>query len=405
MRLATLCRPSGLLLLGTLIACHTPQAGAGTPPPDAPPTPPGPADVRVALEPVTSELEQPTSVTHAGDGSDRLFVTQKTGLIRVIEGGALREAPFLDLSSRVSTTSEQGLLGLAFSPDYADDGRLFVNYTDLEGDTVIAEFTVSGDPNLADPASERVLLTVAQPYANHNGGGLAFGPDGYLYIGLGDGGAGGDPEGNGQDPRTLLGSLLRIDVNTRGDGETAGWAYAVPNDNPFVGRADAAPETWAYGLRNPWGFSFDRETGDLWIADVGQNAFEEVNRQPAGGPGGENYGWNRMEGPHCFDPAAPREPPERCDQTGLTLPVLSYSHASGDGRSVTGGYVYRGAALPELRGSYVFGDFVSGNIWRAVPEGDGYTRALLLEAAFPVVAFGEDESGELYVADFGGTPR
>jgi glucose/arabinose dehydrogenase len=403
MRLTTLLRPflkpGGLLLLGTLIACHTPQAEAGASSPDAPPTPPGQSDVRVALEAVTTELEQPTSVTHAGDGSDRLFVTQKTGLIQVIEAGAVRETPFLDLSNRVSTSSEQGLLGLAFSPDYANDGRLFVNYTDLEGSTVVAEFTVSDDPNLADPASERVLLTVAQPYANHNGGGLAFGPDGYLYIGLGDGGAGGDPEGNGQDPSTLLGSLLRIDV---GSGGEAGQPYTVPDTNPFVGRPDAAPEVWAYGLRNPWGFSFDRETGDLWIADVGQNAFEEINRQPAGSPGGENYGWNRMEGFHCFDPASPREPPERCDQTGLTLPVLAYSHASGDGRSVTGGYVYRGAALPELHGSYVFGDFVSGNIWRAVPEGESYTHTLLLEAGFPVVAFGEDEAGELYVADFGG---
>lgn len=392
----------GVLALGlTLIACHTPQAGAETPAPPETPAPTPPAEVAVRLEPVVTGLEQLTTVTHAGDSSGRLFITQKTGLTHVIQNDEVLEAPFLDLTGVVSTSSEQGLLGLAFHPDYAENGRLFVNYTDLEGSTVIAEYTVSDDPNLTDAASERVLLTIPQPYANHNGGGLAFGPDGYLYIGMGDGGAGGDPEGNGQDLSTLLGSMLRIGVDAQ-EGDSAGRAYTVPDDNPFVGQAGAAPEAWAYGLRNPWRFSFDRETGDLWIADVGQNAFEEVNRQSADSAGGENYGWNVMEASACFDPENPQEPPEGCDQEGLTLPVLEYSHASGDGRSITGGYVYRGAAIPGLAGSYVFGDFVSGNIWRAVPEGEGYTSTLLLEADFPVVAFGEDEAGELYVADFGG---
>lgn len=348
----------------------------------------------MTLEPVAEGLEQPTGVTNAGDGSGRLFVTQQTGQARVIEGGEVRETPFLDLSDEVSTGGERGLLDLEFHPDYAENGRFFVHYSDLQGDTVVSEFRVSEDPNVADPNSERVLLTVPQPYPNHNGGELAFGPDGYLYIGLGDGGAGGDPEENGQDPSTLLGAVLRIGV----DGEEP---YTIPADNPFASGEGGAPEVWAYGLRNPWRFSFDRETGDLWIADVGQNAFEEVNLQSANSAGGENYGWDIMEASSCFNEENAEEPLESCDQEGLTLPVLEYPHS--EGQSVTGGFVYRGEAIPALVGTYVFGDFVSGTIWGGVSSEDGtWSREELLSAGFPVVAFGEDEAGELYVADYGG---
>jgi len=386
-------RPGLLTLVLVLVSCGAPPAEADEP--QEPPSPPPPAEeVSVTLEPVAEGLEQPTGVTNAGDGSGRLFVTQQTGQARVIEGGEVRETPFLDLSDEVSTGGERGLLDLEFHPDYAENGRFFVHYSDLQGDTVVSEFRVSEDPNVADPNSERVLLTVPQPYPNHNGGELAFGPDGYLYIGLGDGGAGGDPEENGQDPSTLLGAVLRIGV----DGEEP---YTIPADNPFASGEGGAPEVWAYGLRNPWRFSFDRETGDLWIADVGQNAFEEVNLQSANSAGGENYGWDIMEASSCFNEENAEEPLESCDQEGLTLPVLEYPHS--EGQSVTGGFVYRGEAIPALVGTYVFGDFVSGTIWGGVSSEDGtWSREELLSAGFPVVAFGEDEAGELYVADYGG---
>ena len=384
-----------LPLVLTLAACGSPQADAETPNP-APSNPPAEGSApapTVTLEAFVSGLEQPTGVVNAGDGSGRLFVTQKTGLARVVQGGAVLDAPFLDLTDTVSTDAEQGLLGLAFHPDYAENGRFFVNYTRADGATVVAEFAVSEDANSADRGSEQVLLTISQPYANHNGGDLAFGPDGYLYIGMGDGGAGGDPEGNGQDPDTLLGAMLRIDVDN-------GEPYAVPQDNPFVGSESAAPEVWAYGLRNPWRFSFDREIGDLWIADVGQNAFEEVNLQPADSAGGENYGWNITEAESCFNEANPTAPLRSCDEEGLTGPVLSYPHS--EGQSVTGGYVYRGEAIPALNGFYVYGDFSSGTIWGAAVQGGGYASTELADAGFNVVAFGEDEAGELYVADFSG---
>ncbi len=350
----------------------------------------------MTLEAFVSDLEQPTAVINAGDGSGRLFVTEKTGLARIVQDGAVLDVPFLDLTDAVSTDSERGLLGLAFHPQYAENGRFFVNYTRSDGATVVAEFAVSDDSNVADAASERVLLTIPQPYANHNGGDLAFGPDGYLYIGMGDGGYRDDPEENGQNPATLLGAMLRIDINTSGE------SYAVPQDNPFVGTEGAAPEVWAYGLRNPWRFSFDRETGDLWIADVGQNAFEEVNFQSADSAGSENYGWNITEGESCFNEANPTAPLESCDREGLTGPVLEYPHS--EGQSITGGYVYRGKAIPALVGHYVYGDFASGTLWSAAAQaGGGYTGTELAESGFNVVAFGEDETGELYVADFGGT--
>ena len=382
-----------LPLIFTLVACGSPQAAAGTPGTGTPDT----SSPQVRLEPVVSDLAQPTSVVSADDGSGRLFITQKTGLVRVIKNGQTLSAPFLDLTGAVSTSSEQGLLGIAFHPDYAQNGRFFVNYTRQDGATVIAEYAVSDDPNVADSSAKKVLLTIAQPYSNHNGGDLVFGPDGYLYIGTGDGGAGGDPHGNAQNKAALLGKMLRIDVTTANSEP-----YGIPADNPFVGSAGARPEVWAYGLRNPWRFSFDRKTGDLWLADVGQNAFEEVDYQPKSSKGGENYGWNIMEADSCYNDAEPTAPLKTCAEQGLVKPVLAYSHSVG--QSVTGGYVYRGQVVPALQGRYLYGDFVSGTLWSAAAQGDGsYQSTRLLDSGFNVVAFGEDETGELYVADFSGT--
>jgi glucose/arabinose dehydrogenase len=297
----------------------------------------------------------------------------------------VQPAPFLDITDRVgSNRSEQGLLSLAFPPDHAVSGFFYVNYTDRRGDTVIARYRLSGgDPNQADAGGEQRVLQLDQPAANHNGGQLQFGPDGYLYIGTGDGGQGGDPWGNAQNPNVLLGKMLRIDV--------AGTdTYAVPGDNPFVSRPEARPEIWAIGLRNPWRFSFDRASGALYIADVGQNLFEEIHVQPATSPGGENYGWDTMEATQCFEPLT------GCDAGGLELPVAEYDHSQGC--SITGGYVYRGARYPELAGVYVFGDFCSGKIWGLRQEESGeWNLALLLDTEIAISSFGEDAAGETYV--------
>ncbi|MBB6098905.1 glucose/arabinose dehydrogenase [Deinobacterium chartae] len=349
--------------------------------------PPGAA---VRLEAVVSGLEAPVAVTHAGDGSRRLFVLEQGGTVRVVRDGRLLETPFLDISDKITSGGERGLLGIAFHPQYRSNGLFYLNYTDTAGATVIARYRVSADPDRADPASEAVLLRIAQPYPNHNGGQLAFGPDGYLYVGTGDGGAGGDPQNRAQNPQDLLGKLLRLEVG-------AGESYAVPSSNPFVNREGFRPEIWATGLRNPWRFSFDRASGDLWIADVGQNAVEEVNYQPANSRGGENYGWRRMEGSRCYQPET------NCDDGSLVKPVLEYLQGSDTGRSITGGYVYRGQAVPELQGRYVYGDFVSGRVWAAARgTGGRWTSALLLDTDYGVSTFGEDEAGELYLADYGG---
>lgn len=346
------------------------------------------ADVSLALEPVVSGLARPIGLVNAGDGSERLFAVEKNGAIRVIENGQVLASPFLTLT--VSTNSERGLLGLAFHPSYETNGSFFVHYTDPAGDTVISRFQVSaGDPNVADAGSELVLLTADQPFANHNGGQIAFGPDGFLYVALGDGGSGGDPEENGQDLSTVLGKLLRIDV----DSTDPGLAYAIPPSNPFVGDPGVREEIWAYGLRNPWRFSFDRLTGDLFIADVGQNQFEEVNFQAAGDPGGQNYGWDCFEASSSFEPAG-------CPESGFTFPILEYSHANGD-CSVTGGFVYRGQAFPKLQGIFLFADFCTGRLWGAEPDAmGGWDMELLLDLPFNVTTFGEDEAGELYVVEF-----
>jgi glucose/arabinose dehydrogenase len=353
----------------------------------APSDQPPPDTSALALQPVADGLAFPLYLT-APPGDDRLFVVEKGGRIRIVENGALLPTPFLDVSSLVSRGSEQGLLGLAFHPDYASNGRFFVDYTDTNGDTRIVQYHVSSDANTADPASAHILLTVEQPYSNHNGGQLAFGPDGDLFIGMGDGGSGGDPQGHGQDAGDLLGSLLRIDV----DSDTG---YAIPADNPWVDSSGARGEVWSIGLRNPWRFSFDRGNGDLYIADVGQNEIEEVNVSPsAGGRSrgrGANYGWNIMEGNSCFSSGS-------CDRSGLVLPVTQYTHA--DGCSVTGGYVYRGDAIPSLQGTYFYADFCSGWVRSFRFEDGTATEQRSWPSLAPggsVPSFGEDARGELYL--------
>ena len=339
---------------------------------------------QIELTPIVSGIDSPLAITHAGDGSGRLFITLQVGRILIHDGQQVLPTPFLDIGALVSTDGERGLLSAAFHPNYVSNGFVYVNYTDLNGDTVVARYTVSGDPNLVDPASAVILLTISQPFANHNGGQLQFGPDGYLYVGTGDGGGGGDPSNNAQNLNSLLGKMLRIDVN-------AGPSYGIPPNNPFIGDPAALPEIWALGLRNPWRFSFDRLTGDLWIADVGQANLEELNIQTAGSAGGENYGWRLMEGDSCFNPAS------GCNDGSLTLPVLQYDHSLGC--SISGGYRYRGQDHPGLAGIYFYGDFCTGRIWGATQDAAGsWAAEELLDTDFRISAFGEDEEGEMYVA-------
>jgi glucose/arabinose dehydrogenase len=315
-------------------------------------------------------------------------VVEQGGTIRILDNGVALPSPFLDVSSRVACCGEQGLLSVAFPPGFTVKRHFYVNYTRTQdGATVVARYRLSaGDANAADPASEEVVLTIPQPFANHNGGQLAFGPDGYLYIGMGDGGSGGDPLNNAQTPGTLLGKLLRIDVES---GEVP---YGIPPTNPFLGMDGYRPEIWALGLRNPWRFSFDRGTGDLHIGDVGQGNFEEIDFQPAGDPGGRNYGWNIMEGDRCYPPGT-----VGCNRTGLALPVFVYDHSLGC--SVTGGHVYRGSAFPSLQGVYLFGDYCSGRIWGIRKNGAAWDNALLADTTSAISSFGEDESGNVYVVN------
>jgi len=340
----------------------------------------------IALTQIAFGFDQPLGIAHAGD--TRLFIIQQTGRIAIFDGTNVLAQPFLDVSSLVSCCGERGLLGLAFHPRYRENGFFYIDYTDRNGNTVVARYSVSTtDPNRADPSSARVLLNVAQPYSNHNGGHLAFGPDNYLYIGLGDGGSAGDPGNRAQDLSTLLGKILRIDV----DG---GSPYAIPPSNPFVNRAGARGEIWAFGLRNPWRYSFDRATGDLWIADVGQNAWEEIDFAPAASIGGENYGWRKMEGTHCYNPST------NCRDAAMILPIYEYSHA--EGCSVTGGYVYRGAKYSALKNNYLFADYCSGSVWATKRSADGtFTTKKILSTNASVTSFGEDVAGELYLIDGG----
>jgi glucose/arabinose dehydrogenase len=349
---------------------------------------PVPVHVQASLELAASGFTLPVHITHAGDGSGRLFVVEQCGRIMIVRNGVVQPTPFLDVSAQVSCGDERGLLSIAFPPGYAEKGHFYICYTDGPGDIVVARYGRSADPDTADPATGETLLVIPhRTYANHNGGQLAFGPDGYLYLGTGDGGGGGDPEGNGQDPASLLGKILRIDV------ESGVAPYAIPPNNPFVNAPGFLPEIWALGLRNPWRFSFDRLAGDLYIADVGQASFEEVNFQPVAGPGGANYGWNIMEGAHCFG-AVP------CDQTGLTLPVHEYGHSQGC--SITGGFVFRGPASAGLSGKYIFGDYCSGRIWALQQTGGGWSNILLADTGYTISSFGEDEAGNVYAADHGG---
>ena len=339
---------------------------------------------------VADGFEAPLYVAEVPGSPGSLVVIEQQGVLRLVEDGSVRASPFLDLTDRVgSASSEQGLLGLAFHPGFSGNGVAIVGYTDLAGDSVVSRLRMLADGSGLDPASEEVLLQVDQPFANHNGGHLLYGPDGYLYLGFGDGGLAGDPNLNGQNKGSLLGDLLRIDVGESGP-------YAIPPDNPYAdgGPGGERPEVWASGLRNPWRFHFDRATGDLWIADVGQNLYEEVNVQPAG-VGGLNYGWNLYEGSHHFPSLAPAAVPA----PGFTFPVAEYDH--NEGRcSVTGGPVYRGAALPGLVGSTLYADYCSGTVWRL--DGAGAEPAVLLETGFPVSSFGEDAAGEVYVLDYAG---
>jgi glucose/arabinose dehydrogenase len=325
---------------------------------------------------ITVGLKRPVDIQPANDGSGRLFIIEKPGYIRVFENGELLAGPFLDITDRVNDNSnEMGLLGLAFHPAYEQNGFIYVNYTGAGGNTFISRFQAAG--NSADPDSETILLTINQPYPNHNGGAATFGPDGYLYLGLGDGGLAGDPHKNGQNKDALLGKILRIDVD-HGD------PYMIPTDNPF------GNEVWAYGLRNPWRISFDRANGDLWIGDVGQGDWEEIDYLPAGSQGGANFGWSIMEGNHGYDGGA---------QPGLLLPAAEYNHDYGC--SVTGGYVYRGA-MPEWNGIYLYGDYCTGYIWGTFLSGGTVQNQLLFESGGTITSFGEDERGELYLASYNG---
>lgn len=349
-------------------------------------------------------FNDPVHIAHAGDGSGRLFVVEQRGRIVIVRDGAIVQAPFLDITDRVDCCGERGLLSVAFPADYHNKGYFYVNYTDLSGNTVVARYHTSSDPNLADPNSEERVLYIEQPFRNHNGGQLAFGPrDGYLYVGMGDGGSGGDPNNRAQNPSDLLGKILRIDVETNAvsrlteaaadvpPAATAADAYLIPSDNPFVGQESHRGEIWAMGLRNPWRFSFDRETGDLYIGDVGQNAFEEVDFQPAGSRGGDNYGWRILEGNRCYNPPGNCTPPP-----GYVPPIFDYGRSLGI--SVIGGVVYRGPDYPGLTGLYVFADY-TGRIWGAQrDEAGAWAAQELASTGFTFSSFGEDERGNIYIA-------
>ncbi len=347
--------------------------------------------VPISLESVVGGLPSPIGISTAPN-DPRLFVIGQKGQILIVTGRKVT-GTFLDIANRISCCGERGLLGLAFHPKYAANGRFFVRYTDRAGDVRISEFHVGADPNRADASSEKILLTIPHPnFANHNGGRIDFGPDGYLYIGTGDGGSGGDPNGHGQSLDTLLGKLLRIDVDTSGGGKP----YGLPADNPFVGQTGKLGEIYSYGLRNPYSFSFDRATGDLWIGDVGQDLYEEIDRatSTAGRGNGANFGWKVMEANHCYSPRSD------CIREGLVLPLAEYAHGASDsvGCAVIGGYVYRGTAHPELTGRYFFGDECSGFIWDVTAAGPApQTPQKLLASGLNIDGWGQGADGELYL--------
>jgi glucose/arabinose dehydrogenase len=349
------------------------------------------SSVSIGMQVVVSGLSSPLDLEQPNDSSGRLFVVQQGGTIRIIQNGALLPQPFLDISAKVIAQDEMGLLGITFHPSYSTNRKFYVNYVrNLGGQfqPVIAEYQASAtDPNHSDPATERILLTVNQVgnFTNHKAGQLAFGPDGFLYFGLGDGGSGGDPFGHGQNTQILLGKMMRIDVNSTSPGRQ----YAIPSDNPFAS-GGGLPEIYAFGFRNPWRFSFDLPSGRLFVADVGQNSFEEIDIVQKGG----NYGWNTMEGDHCFNP------PSGCNMAGLSLPITEISHPEGE--AAIGGFVYHGPAIPSLDGMYVFGD-LNGKIWALTENpANTFTRSQLMDAGFNISSFGRDAAGELYVVDISG---
>ncbi len=367
---------------------------------------------------IVSGLDQPVHITHAGDGSGRLFVVEQRGRIRIIQNNLI-QSTFLDITGRVRSPvngggTEEGLLSVAFPPGFGPaKPHFYVYYTRQNGDNRVSRFDLSANPNLANANSERTILELPHPtHSNHNGGQLAFGPDGYLYIGTGDGGGGGDPQNNAQSPGTLLGKMLRIDVEQTNTSiqvnsvnnfiflplipktsptPPGSQAYRIPPDNPFVGNAEYRGEIWALGLRNPWRFSFDRTTGDLYIGDVGQNTWEEVDFQSSASSGGENYGWNIMEGAECYNSST-------CDSTGLVLPVFTYQ-TDVEGCAVSGGYVYRGSKYPGLQAIYFLGDYCSGRIWGLQKTGNSWANQQLFDSPYQISSFGEDENGELYLVD------
>ncbi|HEU4881560.1 MAG TPA: PQQ-dependent sugar dehydrogenase [Longimicrobium sp.] len=366
-----------LALLVVAAACSSGPSDGGPPA--------GETSIRLQL--VVQGLASPVHLTAPANDA-RLFIVEQPGRIRIVQNGALLPTPFLDISAKVTAGGERGLLSVAFHPQYASNGTFFVNYTDTRGDTRIERYRVSADPNRADPATAELVLTVAQPYSNHNGGLAAFGPDGKLYIGMGDGGGGGDPDETGQDPLRMLGKLLRIDVD-------AARPYAIPANNPYAGGTNPLPEIWASGLRNPWRFSWDRTANLLYVADVGQNRLEEIDVVPAA-QGGVNYGWDEMEGSDCFEPST------GCNQTGKVQPVAEYTHS--DGCSITGGFVYRGQDIPALRGVYFYADYCQGWI-RSFRYANGAAtdaRSWEVENVGSISSFGEDARGELYVVSHGG---
>lgn len=363
----------GVVALAILLACNS-----ELPPPDG----------SFQVERVFPDLsfQDMTNLVQPDDTSDLIFVTEQRGVIYAFSAGNPQQAGiFLDITDRVNRGgNEEGLLGIAFDPDYQETGYFYVYYSAADPRrSVLSRFSLDEeDTDVADPESEVIIMEVEQPFGNHNGGQLAFGPDGYLYVALGDGGSAGDPQGNGQNPGTLLGSILRIDVS----GLSAPGDYEIPADNPFVGTEGARAEIWAFGLRNPWRFSFDSETGLLWAGDVGQALWEEINIIVKGA----NYGWNIMEGFHCYSPSTD------CDQSGLTLPIVEYDHSQGC--SVTGGYVYRGDQIASLQGYYIYGDYCSGNIWALAYDGNAVTESILLvDSGLSITSFGEDLAGNLYI--------
>jgi len=379
-----------------LPACGGGGGPAPSPTPSAPScsSPPVQGNPALTLSLVARDLEEPVDVQAPPGERNRLFIVEQPGRIRIVRGGALVGTPFLDISARIDWGGERGLLGLAFHPRYSENGRFFVNYTDTNGDVHIAEFRAAPAADTADPGSERTLLRLPHPETNHNGGALAFGSDGMLYIGLGDGGGGGDPDGNGQNLGTPFAKILRINVDQ-------GTPFAVPADNPFVSRAGAFGPVWAFGLRNPWRFSFDRATGDLYIGDVGEQEREEVDVGLSSRRGGENYGWSIMEGGLCFNPSS------GCNRSGLTLPVLEY--ATGADCSVVGGFVYRGCRMPGWHGTYFYGDYCSAFVRSfrlqggAAAEPQDWTNALGRGAGVGLISsFGVDAEGEMYIVDHHG---